>query len=127
MKFFVCAHCKKIVTEMHETKVPLMCCGEKMSELIPGTTDAAVEKHVPVVEVKDSTVHVAVGEVSHPMTDEHYIEWIVLETNLGFHVRKLTPADAPKACFNLCKCNPEKPEEVVAVYEFCNLHGLWKA
>ncbi len=127
MKFFVCAHCKKIVTEMHETKVPLMCCGEKMSELIPGTTDAAVEKHVPVVEVKDNTVHVAVGEVSHPMTDEHYIEWIVLETNLGFHVRKLTPADEPKACFNLCKCNPEKPEEVVAVYEFCNLHGLWKA
>lgn len=127
MKFFVCAHCKKIITEMHETKVPLMCCGEKMSELIPGTTDAAVEKHVPVVEVKDNTVHVAVGEVSHPMTDEHYIEWIVLETNLGFHVRKLTPADEPKACFNLCKCNPEKPEEVVAVYEFCNLHGLWKA
>ena len=127
MKFFVCADCKKIVTELHETKVPLMCCGEKMSELIPGTTDAAVEKHVPVVEVKDNTVHVAVGEVAHPMTDEHYIEWVILETNLGFHVKKLTPADEPKACFNLCKCNPEKPEEVVAVYEFCNLHGLWKA
>ena len=127
MKFFVCAHCKKIVTELHETKVPLMCCGEKMSELIPGTPDAAVEKHVPVVEVKDNTGHVAVGEVAHPMTDEHYIEWVILETNLGFHVKKLTPADEPKACFNLCKCNPEKPEEVVAVYEFCNLHGLWKA
>lgn len=127
MKFFVCAHCKKIVTELHETKVPLMCCGEKMSELIPGTTDAAVEKHVPVVETKGNTVHVAVGEVTHPMTDEHYIEWVILETNFGFHVKNLTPADEPKACFNLCLCNETNPEKVVAVYEFCNLPGLWKA
>ena len=127
MKFFVCAHCKKIVTELNETKVPLMCCGEKMSELVPGSTDAAVEKHVPVVEKDGNTVHIAVGEVTHPMTAEHYIQWIVLETNFGFHVKKLTPADEPKACFNLCECDPEKPEKVVTVYEFCNLHGLWKA
>ncbi|MBQ5777313.1 MAG: desulfoferrodoxin, partial [Oscillospiraceae bacterium] len=68
MKFFVCAHCKKIITELNETKVPLMCCGEKMSELVPGTTDAAVEKHVPVVEKDGNIVRVTVGEVIHPMT-----------------------------------------------------------
>ncbi len=122
MKFFVCAHCKKIVTEVKETKVPLMCCGEKMSDLVPGTTDAAVEKHVPVVEKNGNTVNVTVGSIIHPMTDEHYIEWICLETKTGFQVKKLTPSDEPKASFVLCD-----GDEVVAVYEFCNLHNLWKA
>lgn len=122
MRFFVCDHCKKIVTELKETKVPLMCCGEKMRELIPGTTDAAVEKHVPVVEMSGNKVSVAVGEVTHPMTEEHYIEWICLETKKGFSVCKLTPQDEPKASFTV-----GDEDEVVAVYEFCNLHGLWKA
>jgi superoxide reductase len=120
MKFFRCEHCGNIVTHLEDSGVFLVCCGEPMKELVPGTTDAAKEKHVPVVEVEGDKVNVKVGEVPHPMTKEHLIQWIVLETNKGFHVRKLTPEDEPAACFTL------NDEKAVAAYEYCNLHGLWK-
>ena len=122
MKFYRCDHCGNIVTFVHAAGVPVMCCGQKMTELLPGTTDAAVEKHVPVVEVKDGKVYVQVGSVEHPMLPEHYIQWIALETNLGSQIRYLQPGQAPKAEFALAE-----GEELVAVYEYCNLHGLWKA
>ena len=122
MKFYVCAHCKKIITEVKETKVPVMCCGEKMQELVPGVTDAATEKHVPVYSVSGNTVSVTIGEVKHPMLPEHSIEWIALETKEGFQVKKLSPETEPEATFALTD-----GDEVVAVYEFCNLHNLWKA
>ncbi|MBQ7740098.1 MAG: desulfoferrodoxin [Eubacterium sp.] len=122
MKFYICKHCGKIIAVVKDSPVPIMCCGEKMSEIIPGTTDAAVEKHVPVVEVKDSKVIVTVGEAEHPMLPEHYIEWITISTNLGNQRKPLKPGDAPKACFALCE-----GETFVAAYAYCNLHSLWKS
>ena len=121
MKFYRCAHCGQIVAIVKKTGVPIMCCGEAMQEIIPGTTDAAVEKHVPVYTVENGKVTVTVGSVEHPMLDEHYIEWIALETKMGNQRKSLSPGDAPKACFSICE-----GDEVVAVYEYCNLHGLWK-
>lgn len=121
MKFYVCKHCGKIIVMLKETAVPTMCCGEAMSELIPGTTDAAVEKHVPVITTSGNKVTVTVGSVSHPMAEEHYIEWILLNTNKGNQRKLLKPGEEPKAEFMLLE--GEKP---VAAYEYCNLHGLWK-
>lgn len=122
MKFYICEHCGNIIAMVKESGVPVMCCGQKMTLIEAGVTDAAVEKHVPVYEVKDGIVSVAVGSVAHPMTDAHYIEWIALQTNKGNQRKTLTPSDEPKACFALCE-----GEEVQAVYAYCNLHSLWKA
>ena len=122
MKFYRCAHCGQIVAIVKGTGVPIICCGEPMQEIVPGTVDASLEKHVPVYEVKDGKVKVTVGSVEHPMLDEHYIEWIALQTKQGNQRKSLKPGDAPKACFSICD-----DDEVVAVYEYCNLHGLWKA
>ena len=91
-----------------------------MEEIIPGTTDAAVEKHVPEYTVEDGIVNVKVGSVEHPMIPEHYIEWIVLETATGYQKHDLKPGEAPEAHFAVT-------EPVVAAYEYCNLHGLWVA
>lgn len=121
-KFYRCAHCGKIIAVVKETGVPVICCGEEMKELIPGTTDAAVEKHLPVYEVKDGKVYVTVGSIEHPMGEDHYIEWISLQTKQGNQRKVLKPGQPPKACFALCD-----GDEVEAVYEYCNLHGLWKA
>ena len=122
MKFYVCKHCGNIITYLNNAGVPVVCCGEKMSELIPGTTDAAVEKHVPAVSVDGNVVTVKVGAVEHPMVDVHYIQWIVLETNQGNYIKNLVPGQAPQASFILAD-----GEQAVAAYEYCNLHGLWKA
>jgi superoxide reductase len=122
MKFYRCKHCGQIVAIVKETKVPVMCCGEAMEEIIPGVTDAAVEKHVPVFEVKDGIVSVTIGSVAHPMAEEHYIEWIALQTKSGNQRKTLKPGDEPKACFAICE-----GDEVEAVYAYCNLHSLWKA
>ncbi len=122
MKFYRCAHCGQIVAIVKETGVPVICCGEAMQEIIPGSVDAAVEKHVPVYEVKDNKVIVTVGSTEHPMLPEHYIEWIALETKQGNQRKALKAGDEPKACFALCE-----GDEVVSVYAYCNLHSLWKA
>ena len=97
------------------------CCGEPMKELRANDTDGAKEKHVPDVKVVDGVVKVQVGSVAHPMLEEHYIVFIALETENGFQIKYLNPGEAPTAEFAL---GDEKP---VAVYEFCNLHGFWKA
>lgn len=122
MKFYVCEHCGNIITMVKNTGVPVMCCGQKMTELVPGTVDAALEKHVPVVETAGNVVNVKVGSVEHPMLAEHFIQWIALETNQGSQIKYLQPGQAPRASFALAE-----GEEVKAVYEYCNLHGLWKA
>ena len=121
-KFYICEHCCNIIAMVKNTGVPVMCCGQKMTEIIPGTTDAAVEKHVPVYEIRDNIVSVTVGAAEHPMLQEHYIEWISLQTKAGNQRKVLQPGDAPKACFAICE-----GDEVEAVYAYCNLHSLWKA
>jgi superoxide reductase len=93
-----------------------------MAEVIPGTTDASLEKHVPVFTVEGNTVHVSVGSAAHPMLPDHYIEWVAIQTKFGNQRKQLSPGDEPKACFSLCD-----GDEVKAVYAYCNLHSLWKA
>ena len=122
MKFYRCAHCGQIIAVVKKTGVPIICCGEPMKEIIPGTTDASLEKHVPVYEVKDGKVVVKVGAVDHPMLPEHYIEWVAIQTKFGNQHKSLKPGDAPQVCFRLCD-----GDEVEAVYAYCNLHSLWKA
>ena len=121
-KSYICRHCGNIIMKLKDSGVPVVCCGEPMEELKAGTTDGALEKHVPVWELKDGVVSVVVGSVEHPMLPEHFIEFIVLQTKDGVQVKKLAPGEAPKASFAL-----KAGDEVEAVYEYCNLHGLWKA
>lgn len=120
-KFFICETCGNIVAAVKESGVPVMCCGKKMKRIIPGESEGAGEKHIPVYEVKGNMVYVTVGEVEHPMVEEHYIEWISLQTKAGNQRKALKPGDEPKACFALCD-----GDEVEAVYAYCNLHSLWK-
>ena len=119
MKFYRCAVCGQMVAIVKKTACPVVCCGKPMKEVIPGTTDAAQEKHVPVCEIKDGKVYVTVGAVAHPMLEEHYIEWIYLQTADGGQFKCLKPGQEPKA--------EVKAADPVAVWEYCNLHGLWKA
>ena len=121
-KFYICKHCGNIIAKVKDSGVPVVCCGEPMAEIVPGTTDAAVEKHVPEYTVENGKVFVKVGSVEHPMVDNHFIQFIALRTKSGCQIKKLHPGEAPKACFALLE-----DDEVVAVYEYCNLHGLWKA
>mgnify|MGYP000162862202 CR=1 FL=1 len=109
LEFYKCAHCGNVAVKLFDQGVPLSCCGEEMTLLRAGETDGAAEKHVPVVTVGE-TIHVEVGSVLHPMMEAHFITMIVLETSKGFQVKHLQPGEEP-----------------VAVYEYCNLHGLWKA
>ena len=122
MKFYICEHCGNIVTYVKSAGVPVVCCGEKMKELVAGTVDAAREKHIPEYSVEGNVVKVVVGSVEHPMQPEHFIQWVVVETNKGSQIKYLEPNTPPKAEFVLAE-----GEELVAVYEYCNLHGLWKA
>lgn len=119
-RFFYCAHCGNIVGMIHDAGVPMMCCGEKMKNLEAGVTDASVEKHVPVVEVTADKVTVTVGSVMHPQTEEHHIAWVYLLTNVGGQRKCLEKDGEPVVEFALAD---EKP---LAVYAYCNLHGLWK-
>ena len=117
-KFYKCRHCGNVIEKVVDSKVPVICCGEKMEELIPNTIDASQEKHVPVVtKVNDCTIKVEVGSIPHPMTEEHHIVFIYVETADGGIRINLT--DKPEAVVCVCKSKP------IAVYEYCNLHGLW--
>lgn len=122
MKFFRCKTCGNIVTHVKSSGVPVMCCGAKMEELIPGSVDAAAEKHVPAVAVNGNVVTAEVGSVPHPMVEEHFIEWIAIESEQGAQIKYLNPKTEPKAVFALAE-----GDKVKTVYEYCNLHGLWKA
>ena len=116
MFFYQCKKCGKVIISKTELKAL-----EGFEELKAGVTDAAQEKHVPVVTKKCKQVKVDVGSVTHPMSAEHYIEWIVMETEKGYQVKYLTPTDVPACSFSL------GDDKFVAVYAYCNLHGLWKA
>lgn len=118
-KFFICRHCGNLVGMIESSGVPMVCCGEKMQELIPNTVDGAAEKHVPVVNIDGNTVNVTVGSIPHPMTEEHLIKWIYLQTNNGGQRKSLNSTDQPKATFIVDGSKP------ISVYAYCNIHGLW--
>ena len=120
-RFFKCNHCGNFVGMIHDAGVPMMCCGQKMEEVVPNTVDASGEKHVPVASFDDGVVTVNIGSVEHPMLEEHFIEWVYLETEKGGQRKTLKPGEAPEVKF---WTGDDKP---VAVYSYCNLHGLWKA
>lgn len=118
-KFYKCNHCGNVIIKVVDAKVPVMCCGEKMTELIPNTVDASGEKHLPVVtRLNDNQIKVEVGSIAHPMLPEHHISFIYVETaNGGININL---NEAPEAVISV------NSDDVVAVYEYCNLHGLWK-
>ena len=120
-KFFICKHCGNIVGMVFDAKVPMMCCGEKMTELVPNTTDAAQEKHVPVISVDGNVVTVKIGSAPHPMTEAYLITWVYLETEKGGQRKVLHAGEAPEVKFALVDDKP------LAAYAYCNLHGLWMA
>ncbi|MBQ9031620.1 MAG: desulfoferrodoxin [Parasporobacterium sp.] len=122
MEFYICEHCGNIIAMVKDKGVPVKCCGQNMTKLEPGTSDGAVEKHVPVFRVDNHLVTVTVGSVEHPMVDAHYIEWIAIKTAQGAQRKLLQPGDAPKAVFALTE-----DDALQEVYAYCNLHGLWKS
>ena len=120
MKLYRCKKCGKIIILLEEGALNTVCCGEDMVELVPRSVDGAIEKHVPVVISDGDKIKVKVGEVDHPMTEEHYIEFIIIETSKGYTVRNLKPGDSPSVDYIL-----SEDEEYVNAYAYCNLHGLW--
>ena len=118
-KFYICRHCGNLARMIHDASVPMMCCGQKMDELLPNTVEASGEKHLPAVTVEDGAVHVNVGSINHPMIPEHYIEWIYVQTENSGHLKIRKPGDDPSAAVCL------GDDKALAVYAYCNLHGLW--
>jgi len=121
-KFYVCKHCGNMVNMLNVSGVPMVCCGENMEEVVANTTDAAQEKHIPVITVENDQVLIKVGSVPHPMTQEHRIVWIYLQTDKGEQLNCIDTQDKAETCFKLCD-----NDKVIAAFAYCNLHGLWKA
>ena len=119
-KFYICEHCGNIVGMIHNSGVPMMCCGQKMTKLEAGVVEASHEKHIPVVTRNGNEITVTVGSVEHPMTEEHQIDWIYLQTDRGGQRKSLAAGEAPSVRFLV------ENETPIAVYAYCNLHGLWK-
>ncbi len=120
-RFYICEHCGNLIGMINDAGVPMMCCGQKMTELKPGTVEASHEKHIPVVAIEGNIVKVEIGSAAHPMLEEHSILWVYLQTDRGGQRKCLEVGSEPAVTFALAD---EKP---VAVYAYCNLHGLWKA
>lgn len=121
-KFFICKHCGNIIGMVNDAGVSVVCCGEKMSELVPNTTDASTEKHVPVIKVNGNTVTIDIGSAPHPMTEEHYIGWVYIQTAKGGQRKTLGPNTEPTVDFALTE-----DDSIEIAFAYCNLHGLWKA
>ena len=119
-KFWLCSHCGNIISYLKDVGVGVSCCGETMQEIIPNTTDAATEKHIPAVVREGNLLKVTVGSIPHPMTPEHYIAWIVVADGDRTYRVALAKTDTPSTEFAIA--GPE-----VTVYAYCNLHGLWAA
>lgn len=119
-KFLLCRRCGNLIEMINDSGVTPICCGTDMDVLTANTTEAATEKHIPVVEINGNIAKVTVGEVLHPMEEAHYIEWIYLETNKGIKRVNLKPSDEPVVSFTLAE-----DEIVSSAYAYCNLHGLW--
>ena len=121
-EIYLCEHCGNVVAIVRGNGAPLVCCGQKMVLQEENTKDAAVEKHVPVIEKTESGLTVTVGSVAHPMEEEHFIEWIEVVGDKVSGRKFLNPGDEPKVEFGCC-CNCGE----ISVRAYCNLHGLWKA
>ncbi len=118
-KFYICEHCGNLIGMIHDAGVPMMCCGQKMTKIEAGTVDASKEKHLPVVSFDGKVVTVKIGAVEHPMTSEHSILWVYLQTSKGGQRKCLEVGEAPVVTFSVTNETP------IAVYAYCNLHGLW--
>ena len=118
MKIFKCNKCGNIVELMEDGKGVLTCCGDAMVEVVPNTEDAAQEKHVPFCDIEEDMLYVKIGEVDHPMTEEHYITWVAAVYDDSVLKYNFKPGEVPEAVFDY--------EEGMVVYAYCNLHGLWK-
>ena len=121
-KFYICKTCSNILGAINDSGVTPVCCGHRMEILAANTTDAATEKHVPVITRDGNKVVVKVGSVAHPMTEEHLIQWIILVQGSVTNRQVLSPGAAPEAVFTVADANAP-----VRAYEYCNLHGLWSA
>ena len=121
VKFYVCPVCGQIITKLKDQNIPVVCCGQVMKQLVAAEVEASAEKHIPVCTTTQNTVVVDVGSVEHPMTPEHYIEWVCLKTKQTTQIKHLDPTDKPQAVFALAE-----GDEVEQVFAYCNLHGLWK-
>lgn len=122
VEFFRCEICGNIVELIKDGGAPLVCCGQEMNKLEAGTEDDGFEKHVPVAKREGDHIEVKIGSVAHPMLEAHFIEWIAIVTDDGIERINLTPDDKPEAVF--CACDDT---EEVDIYEYCNVHGLWKS
>ncbi|MBQ7528970.1 desulfoferrodoxin [bacterium] len=118
-KFYICRKCGNIVGLIHDSKVEINCCGQPMEQLVPGSVDASVEKHVPHVAVNGDVIEVQIGSTLHPSIDTHWIPWVYLQTEKGGQRKNINPGEEPKVAFKLIDDKP------VRVYAYCNLHGLW--
>jgi len=120
MRFFICKHCGNLIGLIDNKGVPVVCCGETMAELVPNTVEASMEKHLPVVTAAGDSISVKVGSAAHPMLEEHHIAFVYVETARGGQRKALKAGEAPALTFAFADDTP------VAVYAYCNLHGLWK-
>ena len=119
-RFFICEHCGNMVGLIKDEGVPLICCGDEMTELVPNTVEASVEKHLPAVAMNGNTINVAVGSAPHPMEEAHCITFVYVETERGGQRKCLKNGEEPKVSFAFMDDRP------IAVYAYCNLHGLCK-
>ncbi|MDA3837391.1 MAG: desulfoferrodoxin [Candidatus Delongbacteria bacterium] len=120
-QIYKCAMCGNIVDVLHEGPGELVCCGQSMSLIEANSVDAANEKHVPIIEKTEKGIIVKVGEVDHPMADEHYIEWIEVTNGAYSQKKYLKPGEKPQAEFFV------PFNENLVARSYCNLHGLWKS
>lgn len=118
-KFFICEICGNIVGLIENAGIPMECCGEEMAELIPNTVDASYEKHVPVIKSDGNTATIEIGSDPHPMTEEHHIGWVYIQTEKGGQRKSFKPNDIPSVKFTFVDDKP------LAAFAYCNLHGLW--
>lgn len=121
LEIFRCSTCGNVVVIIHPSGMPVWCCGKKMERMEINTEEMKFESHVPKVMVDGNTIRVMVGEILHPMLEEHHIEWIMITTDRGMYFKKLKTTDLPKAVFEIT--DEEKLEHA---YALCNLHGLWR-
>ena len=119
MKFRICSVCGNVIMSLNNEQMPVKCCNQVMQELVPNTKEAAVEKHKPVIVEENGEKYIVVGSTLHPSTEEHHIEWIVVDYGTSYQVYNLEATSAPKVKL-------VNPEGIKDIYAYCNLHGLWK-